>query len=108
MDLITGTISAIARAPFILVGWLIIGAVAGELARRFMGSQDQGCLSDWILGIAGSFIGGFIASFIGLGGPERGLGGFIMNIIVATVGAVAIIFLRRAITGQGAPPPPSS
>lgn len=103
MDLITGAITGIIKAPFILVGWLIIGVVAGDLARRLMGSQDRGCLSDWILGVFGSFVGGFLASIIGVGGPERGLGGFVMSIIIATAGAAAIIFLSRALTGGGKP-----
>lgn len=100
MDFLFDAVGAIIRAPFIIVGWLIIGAVAGDLARRITNSPDQGCLSDWLLGVVGAFVGGFIASLAGANAAGSGLGGFIMNLVVATFGAVVLIVVRRALTGQ--------
>lgn len=94
MDFITDLIST----PFVMVGWLIIGVLAGEIARRIMGSGNQGCLSDWLLGIVGSFAGGFIAGLVGFDTPDIGFG--LGTLIIAVFGAVLLIGLRRAITGR--------
>jgi uncharacterized membrane protein YeaQ/YmgE (transglycosylase-associated protein family) len=68
-------ITDVLAAPFICIGWIIVGAVAGALARNLMKSGDYPFLSDLILGIAGAVIGGFLAGLIGMGpGPNtRGL-----------------------------------
>jgi uncharacterized membrane protein YeaQ/YmgE (transglycosylase-associated protein family) len=98
MEAILDTIQWFITAPFILIGWLIIGVIAGDLARRFMGSQDQGCLSDWLLGVLGALFGGFVAGMVGISGPDGGLGLLIINLVIATAGAAGLIALRRAVT----------
>lgn len=102
MDILTDTIRWFISAPFILLGWLIIGVLAGEFARRIMGAEDRGCLSDWILGVLGAIVGGFLAGAFSVGTPDGGLSALIINLIVATVGAAILIAIRRAIAG-GAP-----
>lgn len=102
MGFITDTIAFILKSPFIIVGWLIVGAVAGDLARRFMGSKDQGCLSDWLLGILGAMVGGFIASIFQVDTPDGGIGAVLASLVVATIGAAILIFIRRAVTGNRA------
>lgn len=84
-------------SPFILCGWIIVGAIAGELARRFMGSQDQSFWADLILGILGAMFGGFIAGFLPIPLPASGLTGVITNLIIATAGAALLIAIRRMI-----------
>jgi uncharacterized membrane protein YeaQ/YmgE (transglycosylase-associated protein family) len=98
MDALLDTMQWFISAPFILLGWLIIGAVAGDLARRFMGSKDQGCLSDWLLGVLGAIFGGLVAGAIGISGPEGGLTLVVINLVIATAGAAGLIALRRAVT----------
>lgn len=98
MDIITDAIEFIVATPFIILGWLIVGAIAGDLARRFMGSPDQGCLSDWLLGIVGAIIGGLVASLVGFGKPEGGIGLVIVNLVIATVGAAILIFIKSMVT----------
>ncbi len=98
MDAILDTIQWFISAPLILVGWLIIGVLAGELARRFMGSQNQGCLSDWLLGVLGALFGGFVAGMLGISEPGGGLGLVVVNLVIATAGAAGLIALRRAIS----------
>jgi len=87
-------IGDILAAPFICVGWIIIGAIAGSLARTIMKSDDKSFISDMILGIAGAFIGGLVAGLFGMapGQDEAGLELVLINLIVATVGAVILIF----------------
>lgn len=92
-------IGDILAAPFICIGWIIVGAIAGSLARSIMKSGDQPFLSDLILGIVGAFVGGLIAGILGLGIGENssGLGLVIVNLGIATAGAIVLITGRRAI-----------
>ncbi len=47
--------------PIICIGWIIVGAIAGGLARQLMGSKDQPFINDVVLGLVGSVVGGFVA-----------------------------------------------
>lgn len=75
--------------------WIIIGAIAGALAKLIMPGDDPGgIIVTILLGIAGAFVGGFLTSLIGLGG-----GGFIWTVIVATIGAIILLAIYRAVIG---------
>lgn len=93
-------VSSIIAAPFICIGWIIIGFIAGALARRIMGASNQPFINDIILGFIGSILGGLVASLLGFYRPETGLSAFLVNIVVATLGAVIVIAIGRAIRGQ--------
>lgn len=102
MEGITDFIAGIIAAPFICIGWMIVGFIAGALARRVMGSPDRWFWSDIILGLLGALVGGFIAS-IALGGytkPDAGIGLWVANIAIATVGAIVLIAIRNAVFGK--------
>jgi uncharacterized membrane protein YeaQ/YmgE (transglycosylase-associated protein family) len=79
---------------------IIVGLIAGALARLIMPGKDpMGILMTIILGIAGSFVGGFIASLIWpsqTGGIEAG------GIILSVLGAVLLLFLWRMIRRRSA------
>jgi uncharacterized membrane protein YeaQ/YmgE (transglycosylase-associated protein family) len=78
-----------------IIGWIIIGAIAGALGKLIMPGDDPGgIIVTIILGIAGAFVGGWLASLIGLGG-----GGIIWTIIVATIGAIILLAIYRAVIG---------
>mgnify|MGYP001432397014 CR=1 FL=1 len=94
---IGGIIGGIISAPFICIGWLIVGAIAGALARRFMGAKDRPLINDLVLGLLGALVGGFVASLFDLYKPDGGLGLLLVNLVVATVGAMILIFIGRAI-----------
>lgn len=76
-----------------ILTWIILGLVAGLIAKFVMPGNDPGGLIVTILvGIAGAVIGGFIASVVGLGAVD----GFnISSIIIAAVGAFALLFALR-------------
>jgi uncharacterized membrane protein YeaQ/YmgE (transglycosylase-associated protein family) len=78
-----------------ILAWVILGGLAGWIASMIMGTNEQqGCLVNIIVGIAGAVIGGFI--FSALGGT--GVTGFnIYSLIVATIGAVVLLWIVRAI-----------
>lgn len=81
-----------------LLTWIILGAIAGVIAKWIMpGNDPGGFIVTILLGIAGALIGGFIASAIGLGGME---GLTIGSIIIAILGAILLLFLYRLVTGN--------
>ncbi|WP_339914411.1 GlsB/YeaQ/YmgE family stress response membrane protein [uncultured Brevundimonas sp.] len=72
-----------------IIGWIIIGVVAGWLAEKVMG-RSHGLITNLIVGIVGALLGGFIAGSL-LGIP---VGGFnLMTLLVAFGGAVLLLFL---------------
>ena len=76
-----------------LIFWIIVGGIAGALAKLIMPGDDPGgFIITIILGIAGALIGGFLASLIGIGG-----GGWIWSIIIATIGAIILLAIYRLI-----------
>lgn len=81
-----------------LCGWIVFGLVAGLIARAIMpGRQNMGLVMTTLLGIAGSFMGGFLASVI-RGGSWRLLNpsGF----IGAIIGAVVLLWLGKMMSGR--------
>jgi uncharacterized membrane protein YeaQ/YmgE (transglycosylase-associated protein family) len=74
---------------FGFIAWIIIGIVAGWLAEKIM-KRDHGLLTNLIVGVVGALIGGFLANNL-LGVDAAG--NWIVGIIVATIGAVVLLFL---------------
>ena len=68
-------------------GMLVIGFLAGWIAERSM-NRDHGLLTNILVGIAGSFVGGTLAGMMNVM-----YHGFIGNLIVATIGAVIVLFI---------------
>ncbi len=67
-------------------GMLVIGFLAGWIAERTM-NRDHGFLTNILVGIAGSFVGGTAAGLLGFQWY-----GFVGNLVVATLGAIAILW----------------
>jgi uncharacterized membrane protein YeaQ/YmgE (transglycosylase-associated protein family) len=78
------------------ISWILLGLIAGALAKFIMPGKDPGGLLVTILiGIAGAIVGGFLGSFIGLGRVESfDLGG----IFIATAGAIILLIIYRLLT----------
>jgi len=76
--------------------WIIVSGFAGYVASRFINKTGSGLLMDIVIGIVGGFVGGFIVNhvpiFSGLGGHE-GFAGFIIEVVVAILGAMLVIWL---------------
>jgi uncharacterized membrane protein YeaQ/YmgE (transglycosylase-associated protein family) len=91
----------LAAAPFACILWLIVGAVAGALARQIMKAPNYPLIQDIILGILGAVVGGFI---LGMVMPDvyatYGIERVLVNLVVATIGAMALIGIRRLVTGR--------
>ena len=77
--------------------WLVLGLLAGALARFFLPGRDKmGCVLTILVGVAGAFLGGFLATLLGFGG-FRGFD--VYSLIVATLGAILLLIVFRIFRG---------
>ena len=78
-----------------ILSWIVIGLLAGVIAKFLMpGSDPGGWIITILLGIVGAIVGGFVMGLFGYGGVT---GINIWSIIVATLGAVILLFVARAL-----------
>ena len=73
-----------------LISWIVVGAIAGFLANMLMGSKT-GVLMMIVLGIVGGIVGGYVATLLFKNVGVNGIN--VESIIVATIGAIAVIFV---------------
>ena len=77
-----------------VIGWIVIGFLAGSISGWFVGVRSaQGCLPTIVVGIVGAIIGGWLSTQLGFGSVQ----GFIAALIFATLGAVLVRIVLRAI-----------
>lgn len=80
-----------------LLGWVLLGLMAGFMASNVVRSSGQGLLLDLVLGIVGAVVGGYLFTAIG----TTGFTGFnLYSMIVAMVGAVVVLGLYHALSGR--------
>jgi uncharacterized membrane protein YeaQ/YmgE (transglycosylase-associated protein family) len=76
--------------------WIVIGGIAGLIAKMIMPGRDPGgCIVTILLGIAGALLAGFLGNMLGWYEPGEGAG-----FIAAIVGAIIILFVYRLIAGR--------
>jgi len=77
--------------------WILLGLVAGSLAKFLVPGRDpSGCIVTILLGIIGAFIGGWIGTRGGWGTVTTGSFDF-RSIALATIGAIVLLLLGRLI-----------
>jgi uncharacterized membrane protein YeaQ/YmgE (transglycosylase-associated protein family) len=69
---------------------IIVGMLAGFLAGKIMNGSGYGLVADLFLGLGGGLVGGVVLGILGIG--ARGLIG---SVLVATFGAVLLIWIVR-------------
>ena len=81
------------------LGWIIVGFVAGALARAATGGNwNMGCLTTIAVGVLGGILGGMLFNLAG----DEGIGAFgLRSMFVAFVGAVVLLGLFALVTGRG-------
>ena len=81
-----------------IIGMIIIGAIAGFLARALVPGKDSMSIPATILlGIVGSFVGGFLARLIGRGDGD---GFSTAGIIGSVIGAIIALLIYNATAGK--------
>ena len=80
-----------------IIGWIILGLIAGFIASKIVNKVGQGFWLDIALGIIGALVGGFL--FESFGGT--GVTGFnLYSMFVAVVGAIVVLVVYHALTGR--------
>jgi uncharacterized membrane protein YeaQ/YmgE (transglycosylase-associated protein family) len=79
-----------------VLGWIVVGALSGFIASRIVNKRGEGCIVNMALGLVGAVVGGYV--FQALGGAAYG--GFLYTTLVATLGAIIVLFLWHAVTGN--------
>ena len=80
-----------------IVSWIILGLIAGFIGSKIVDRQGQGFWLDIALGIVGALVGGFLFSLFGVSGVT-GLN--IYSMIVAVVGAIAVMLIYNTLSGR--------
>lgn len=76
--------------------WLLLGAVAGWAAGNIMKGGGFGTVGNIIVGILGSFFGGWLGGKLGIAGAATG-GFSVASLLTAIVGAVILLFLASLV-----------
>ena len=81
-----------------IIAWIVVGLVAGALAKLIMPGDDPGgIIVTILLGIVGAFVGGFVVNLLG----GAGVSGFnLWSIVVATIGAIILLAIYRMVAGR--------
>jgi uncharacterized membrane protein YeaQ/YmgE (transglycosylase-associated protein family) len=83
-----------------IIGWIVLGLIAGWLAGTLMRGGGYGIVGDIILGILGAIIGGWLTGV--LLGRDMMTGFNVESLIVAVIGAIVLIAISRLFTGSRA------
>ena len=77
-----------------IIGWIILGLIAGFIASKIVNKSGEGFILDTLLGIVGAIVGGILFNLIG----HAGVTGFnLWSMFVAVIGAVVVLLVYHAL-----------
>ena len=77
-----------------IIGWIILGLIAGFIASKIVNKEGQGFILDIVLGVVGAIVGGWLFGVIG----HAGITGFnLYSMFVAVIGSVVVRVVYHAI-----------
>jgi uncharacterized membrane protein YeaQ/YmgE (transglycosylase-associated protein family) len=82
-----------------ILGWIILGLLAGWLAGLLVKGSGYGVVGDIILGIIGALVGGAITSTL-MGVDNTGFN--VESLLIAVLGAIVVICIGRLLSGRRA------
>ena len=80
-----------------IIGWLILGLIAGFIGSKIVNRSGEGLLLDIVLGVVGAMVGGYLFTLVGAS-PVNGLN--IYSMFVAVVGAIVVLVIYHAVMGR--------
>jgi len=82
-----------------IIAWIVVGLIAGAIAKMLMPGDDPGgIILTILLGIAGAIVGGFVAVALNI---SNGIDDFdIGTIVLAVLGSMLLLFGYRMVVGQ--------
>jgi uncharacterized membrane protein YeaQ/YmgE (transglycosylase-associated protein family) len=80
-----------------IIGWILLGLIAGFIGSKIVNKSGEGFFLDIILGIVGAIVGGYLFNLFG----AAGVTGFnIYSMFVAVIGAVVVLVIYHAVFGR--------
>jgi uncharacterized membrane protein YeaQ/YmgE (transglycosylase-associated protein family) len=71
-----------------IIGWIVLGLIAGFIGSKIVNRQGQGIILDIVLGVVGAIVGGWLFGTIG----HAGVTGFnLYSMFVAIIGSVVVL-----------------
>ena len=81
-----------------IIGWIIIGGLAGWIASKIKGTDaQQGLLLNIVVGVVGGLLGGWLLSLFGVNVEG---GGLIFSFLTCLLGAVILLTIVNIVTGR--------
>ena len=80
-----------------ILGWLVLGLIAGFIASKVINKSGEGVIVDIVLGIVGAVVGGYLFTAFGAA-PVTGFN--LYSMFVAVIGAIVVLVLYHAIFGR--------
>ena len=82
-----------------IIGWIVLGLIAGFVASKVVNKTGEGLVLDIVLGIVGAVVGGWLFAQFG----AAGVTGFnLYSMLVAIVGAIVVLVVYHLVTGRRA------
>lgn len=78
-----------------IIGWIVVGAIAGWIAEKVMG-RDDGLLTNIVIGIIGAVVGGALLGWVS---TESG---WIWSILVSAIVAIILLWIVNMVRGRSA------
>ena len=80
-----------------IIGWIVVGLLAGGLARWVVKDDRTGCVYTMVIGVLGALIGGGLMSAI----DEEGVDELsLRSVVVAALGAILLLLVLQALAGR--------
>lgn len=80
-----------------IIAWLVLGLIAGFIGSKTVNTSGQSLAFDIVLSIVGAVVGGALFSLVGAA-PVTGLN--LYSLIVAVVGAIAVLWVYHVVVGR--------
>lgn len=82
-----------------ILAWIVLGLVAGAIAKLLMPGRDPGgWIVTMLLGVAGAFVGGWIGGMLWGSSGVNGIN--LPSIGLAVLGAIVLLVIYRMIVGR--------
>ncbi len=78
-----------------IIGWIILGLIAGFIASKIVNRTGDGFVVDILLGIGAAVVGGWLFHGVGMRGGVNGVN--LYSFIVATIGAIVVLVVYHAL-----------
>ena len=80
-----------------IIGWIVLGLIAGFIASEIVNRRGQGLIWDIVLGIVGAIVGGWLFAVFG----HQGVTGFnLYSMGVAVIGAIVVLLVYHAVADR--------